>query len=528
MCANISTIKNSNMDKIQILWADDEIELLKPHILFLQDKGYFVDSVNNGFDAVELVKKKTFDIVFLDENMPGFSGLETLNQIKQSNPSLPVVMITKSEEEKIMEEAIGSKISDYLIKPVNPNQILLSLKKTLNEKSLVQEKSSQKYQQEFRNISLQMNGRLGYSDWKELYKKLTFWDLELEKSDDSMTDILHAQKKEANLLFAKYVAQHYIDWLNNKGEEVPIMSHRLLKDKLFPLINQNDSVFLIVIDNLRHDQWITLKPIIQEFFKMDEESLYCSILPTATHYARNSLFAGLMPSEIEKVYPDLWMNEEDEGNKNDHEHDLLQTSLKRHNKPVKTSYYKVLNVDFGKKVNDQFNNMLTNPLNVIVYNFVDMLSHARTDTKLIKELAEDEAAYRSVTLSWFQHSPLLELLKKIAAAKKKVFLTTDHGTIYVTTPTKVVGDRDTNSNLRYKVGRNLQYNDKEVFEIKNPSLAYLPKTNMTSKYIFAKENLFFAYPNNYNHYVGYYKNTFQHGGISLEEMLIPYVVMSPK
>lgn len=522
------TLKELAMEKINILWADDEIELLKPHLLFLKEKGYHVEAVNNGFDAIEINKKTNFDVVFLDENMPGYSGLQTLAEIKNHNPSIPVVMITKSEEERIMEEAIGSKIADYLIKPVNPNQILLSLKKILKEKVLVQEKSTQKYQQEFRQIAIQMSGKLNFSTWKELYKKLTFWELELENSDDSMKEILQSQKKEANQLFSKLIEQNYIDWLNNKGTDTPIMSHRLLKEKLFPQIQSNDSAFLIVIDNLRYDQWLLIKPIISEFFKLEEEGMYCSILPTATHYARNSLFAGLLPSEIEKIYPDLWMNEDDEGNKNDHEHDLLQTSLKRHNKSVKTSYFKVLNADFGKKVNDQFNNLLNNGLNVVVYNFVDMLSHARTDTKLIKELAEDEAAYRSVTLSWFQHSPLLELLKKISSAKKRVFITTDHGTIHVTNPSKVIGDKDTNTNLRYKVGKNLQYNEKEVFEIKNPSLAYLPKTNVSSKYIFAKENAFFAYPNNYNHYVSYYKNTFQHGGISLEEMLIPYVSLIGK
>ncbi len=518
------------MDKIQILWADDEIDLLKPHVLFLKEKGYDVETVSNGYDAIEKVKQTHFDIVFLDENMPGYSGLETLSVIKEINPSLPVIMITKSEEERIMEDAIGSKISDYLIKPVNPNQILLSLKKNLNEKRLVSEKSTSRYQQEFRNISMTLNGRLDLNEWKEIYKKLVFWELELAQAkEESMMEILKSQKKEANLLFAKYVEKNYLDWLGaSKDDQTPIMSHRLLKEKLFPQVSANDSTFLIVVDNLRLDQWLILKPLISEYFKFEDEGLYFSILPTATHYCRNSLFAGLMPSEIEKVYPELWMNEEDEGNKNDHEHDLLQTSLKRNNKNVKTSYFKVLNVDFGKKVNDQFHNMLNNQLNVIVYNFVDMLSHARTDTRLVKELAEDEAAYRSVTLSWFQHSPLLDLLKKIATAGKKVFITTDHGTIYVTTPSKVIGDKNTNTNLRYKVGKNMQYNEKEVFEIRDPSKAYLPKTNISSKYIFAKDSLFFAYPNNFNHYVSYYKETFQHGGISLEEMMIPYCLLTAK
>ena len=516
------------MDKINVLWADDEIDLLKPHVMFLEDKGYRVETVNNGYDAIEKVKEVNFDAVLLDENMPGYSGLETLAKLKETNPMLPVIMITKSEEEHIMEDAIGSKISDYLIKPVNPNQILLSLKKNLENKRLIKERSNQKYQQEFRNISISLSGRLDTIEWYDLYRKLAFWDLELGQAETSMREILNAQKKEANSLYAKFVSQNYIDWLHKNDDDIPIMSHTLLKDKLIKGLSSNQCDFLIVVDNLRHDQWLTLKPHLQDYFNIEEEGLYTSILPTATHYARNSLFAGLLPSEIEKIYPDLWMNEDDEGNKNDHEHELLKMNLRRCGKDLKTSYFKVLNSDFGKRVNDQFNNLLNNNLNVIVYNFVDMLSHAATDTRLVKELAEDEAAYRDVTLSWFKHSNLSDLLKKIADAGKRVFLTTDHGTIYVTHPSKVVGDRSTNTNLRYKVGKNLQYNEKEVFEIKNPKDAFLPKINVSSKYIFAKESLFFAYPNNYNHYVNYYKNTFQHGGVSMEEMMVPFVKLGSK
>ncbi len=516
------------MENIHILWADDEIDLLKPHVMFLEEKGYKVETANNGFDALELIAEQSFDVVLLDENMPGYTGLETLSKLKETHPSLPVIMITKSEEEHIMEDAIGSKISDYLIKPVNPNQILLSLKKNLDHKRLIKERSSQKYQQEFRNISMILNGRLNTNDWFDLYRKLTYWDLELGKSEDSMKEILNNQKKEANALFSKFVENNYEDWLNTKDEDNPTLSHLLLKEKLFDNLNEKDSVFLIVVDNLRYDQLLTLKPLLSEYFKIEEEGLYSSILPTATQYARNALFAGLMPSEIEKSYPDLWKNEEDEGSKNEHEHELLIKNLKRSGKNLKTSYFKVLNSDFGKKVNDQFNNLLNNNLNVIVYNFIDMLSHAATDTKLIKEMAEDEAAYRELTLSWFKHSNLSALLKKISAAGKKVFLTTDHGTILVEHPSKVIGDKATNTNLRYKVGKNLQYDEKDVLEVRNPKDIFLPKSNVSSKYIFAKENMFFAYPNNYNHYVNYYKDTFQHGGISLEEMLIPYVMFAPK
>ncbi len=514
------------MKEIKVLWADDEIDLLKPHILFLEEKGYQIDTVNNGFDALEMIKNTSYNAVLLDEQMPGYSGLDTLNELKHISPSMPVIMITKSEEEMIMEEAIGAKISDYLIKPVNPNQILLSLKKNLDTQRLVKEKSTQNYQKEFRNLSLKLNGPLDIFGWMDVFKDLTYWDIELAETSNDMREILNAQKREANAVFSKFVEKNYTDWLSD-STQAPLMSHTLLTQKLFKENTTSKGDFLIVIDNLRFDQWVVLKPLFEKYFKVDEQGLYLSILPTATHYARNALFAGLLPSEIEKIYPDLWLSEEDQGSKNKHEQDLFERLIKRNGKNWKTSYHKVLNSSFGKKVNDSFNNLMHNDLNIVVYNFVDMLSHAATDTKLIKELAEDESAYRSVVESWFKHSNLKQLLEKISSENKKVFLTTDHGTIYVQRPSKVIGDRNTNTNLRYKVGKNLSYQDKEVLTLHKPTQeGYLPKSNVSSKYIFAKEDYFFAYPNNYNHYVNYYKNTFQHGGISLEEMLIPYVKLS--
>jgi len=518
------------MDKIKILWADDEIDLLKPHIIFLQEKGYEVDTANSGDVALEMMKQKNFDIVFLDENMPGLSGIETLSRMKNTQPQLPVIMITKSEEEHIMEDAIGSKISDYLIKPVNPNQILLSLKKTLDNKRLISEKTTSAYQQDFRNIGMQMGDRLDYAQWCEVYKKLIFWELELEKSkDESMSDILVMQKKEANTLFSKFVENNYLSWLNGKEKTPPALSHLLLKTKLFPILEKEDSVFLIVIDNLRYDQWKMIEPIISEYFRVDSEEMYCSILPTATQYARNAIFSGLMPSEIQKQHPTLWKNEDEEGSKNAHEEELLAANLKRNGKDLKFSYNKISNHAAGKKLAENFNNLLQNKLNVIVYNFVDMLSHARTEMEVIRELADDEKAYRSITVSWYENSPLHDIIKQVAEKKAKLIITTDHGTIRVTEPTKIVGDRNVTSNLRYKSGKSLGGFDKrDVFEVRNPQDAFLPKQNVSTSYVFAKQDLFFAYPNNYNHYVTYYRNTFQHGGISLEEMLIPYIVLTAK
>jgi CheY-like chemotaxis protein len=517
------------MDKIHILWADDEIELLKPHILFLKEKGYEVITANSGNEATEVINNYPFDIVFLDENMPGLSGLETLKLIKNVKPNLPIVMITKSEEETIMEDAIGSNIADYLIKPVNPNQILLCLKKNLENKRLISEKSTSNYQQEFRNIGMSLMEKLDFKQWVEMHKKICRWEIELEKSKDSgMGEILQNQRDEANMLFSKYVEDNYVSWISGSSPEKPIMSHTLIKEKLLPLLAKPNPTFFLLIDNLRYDQWKMLQPIIEQYFRISDEDIFCSILPTATHYARNALFAGLVPSEIEKMYPTLWLNEDDEGTKNQHEEELFGTLLKRYGKEVKYSYTKILNLNAGKKLLETMPNLMSNKVNVIVYNFVDMLSHARTEMEVIKELAEDEAAYRSLTVSWFEHSPLIEIIQFIAEKKANLVITTDHGSIRVKNPTKVIGDKNTNTNLRYKVGKALQYERKDVLEIRNPKDAYLPRLNVSSSYIFCKEDKFFAYPNNFNYYVNFYKNTFQHGGISMEEMLIPCITLSPK
>ncbi|MDG1914945.1 MAG: bifunctional response regulator/alkaline phosphatase family protein [Crocinitomix sp.] len=511
----------------RILWADDEIDLLKPHILFLEQKGYEIDTINNGADAVDMADEKHYDIIFLDENMPGLNGLETLAKIKAKNQSVPVIMITKSEEECIMEGAIGGQISDYLIKPVNPNQILLSLKKNLLKKDLVSQKNTHDYQVEFRQIGMRLNDRLDVDEWADIYKKLVSWELKLEESnDEGMKEIFAMQKKDANTQFCKFIDNNYRDWIDG-DEDAPLMSHNLLKSKVFDSVGK-EPVFLIVIDNLRYDQWAVLKPLISEYFNVEKEEVFYSILPTATQYARNAIFAGMMPSDIERRHPDLWLNENDEGGKNMHEAELLKANLKRNNKQVKMSYNKVVKLDFAKRLVDRFNDLLQNDLNVIVYNFVDMLSHARTEMEVIKELADDESAYRSLTKSWFNHSPLRDIFKKISEKGIKTFLTTDHGTIRVDTPVKIVGDKHTNTNLRYKVGKNLSFNEKDVIVSSDPAAIKLPKTNVSSNYIFAKENDFFAYPNNFNYYANYYKDTFQHGGVSLEEIIIPFVELSAK
>ncbi len=517
------------MRKPRILWVDDEIDVLRAHIIFLESKDYEVETANNGLDAIEEVKAKFFDIIFLDENMPGMSGLETLNEIKSVSPNVPVVMITKSEEENIMDEAIGSKIADYLIKPVNPKQILLSLKKNIDQKRLVTQQTTSAYQTQFSQIGMRINDRLNYNEWVDIYKKLVFWEIELGSSEDAAMDqVLAMQKDDANKAFFKFIKENYLEWLNRDRSERPMLSQDVFQERVFPLLDAGQKVFVLVIDNLRLDQWRIISPVFEEYFRVDSDELYMSILPTATMYARNAMFAGMLPAEIERVYPDLWEDDDNEGNKNRHEEQLLRKQMERHRRKEKVYFEKVSGIRRDRQTSESLKNILENDLSVMVFNFVDMISHARTEMEMIRELANDENAYRSLTLSWFNHSSLRDLIRSLAGNNIQLVVTTDHGAIRVDNPVKVIGDRETNTNLRYKLGKNLNYKSKHVFEVRDPRLAYLPSRNVSTSYVFASNSDFFAYPNNYNYYANYYKDTFQHGGISLEEMIIPLVRMVPK
>jgi DNA-binding response OmpR family regulator len=516
--------------KTKILWVDDEIDLLKPHIIFLENKDYEVHTATNGSDAIDLVSENQFDIIFLDENMPGYTGLETLSRIKQINNIVPVVMITKSEEEAIMDEAIGSQMADYLIKPVNPKQILLSIKKNINKRELVTKQTTSAYQGEFSRLGMKINDSFTIDDWEEVYRKLTYWEMELSNSNDkTMDEVLQMQKTEANSAFCRFISKNYLGWLNQNSNNRPLISTDIFSKRVFPLLDKGRKVFVMLIDNLRFDQWRALSPIVGEYYNIINDEIYTSILPTATMYARNSIFSGLMPADIKKAYPDFWFDDDnEEGGKNNFEEELLRKQMARHGRKEKLYFEKITTSKPGRKGSDNLNQILQSELAVLVLNFVDMISHARTEMNMIKELAGDEAAYRSLTVSWFKHSGLPEMLKELSSNNFDLIITTDHGTINVNNPIKVIGERSTNTNLRYKQGRNLNYNPKEVFEVKRPADAHLPSMNVSSAYIFAMRQDFFAYPNNYNHYANYYKNTFQHGGISLEEMMIPIIRLEPK
>lgn len=512
-----------------ILWVDDEIELLKAHIIFLQKKGYDVTTVSNGADAIEECRQHTFDLIMLDEMMPGLTGLDTLQQIKEIQPQTPVVMVTKSEEENIMDQAIGAKIADYLIKPVNPSQILLTLKKNIHRREIVTEVTQSSYQQAYQQLAMKIMDCKSWDDWTNVYKQLVHWELELSDTDSQMTDMLVMQKEEADKGFAKFIKSNYMEWVDpermgSNHYPRPLMSPDLFKDRVFPAINAGEKVFLIVIDNFRYDQWRILAKQIGDQFDIDE-GIYLSILPTATQYARNAIFSGLMPNKIEQMFPELWVDEDESEGKNLNEEPLIQTQIDRFRRHDTFSYHKINDSSAAEKFIKQFNHLKENDLNVVVLNFIDMLSHARTESKMVRELANNESAYRSITLSWFRHSVMAELFRLLSQSDYRVIVTTDHGSIRASKPIKIIGDRNTNTNLRYKLGKNLSYNPKEVFVVKNPKMAQLPAPNVSTSYVFATGNTFFAYPNNYNYYVSYYKDTFQHGGISMEEMMVPLISM---
>jgi len=514
---------------VKILWVDDEVELLKPHVLFLRSKGYEVDTCNNGYDAIDQASGTAYDLIILDEMMPGMTGLETLPRIKEVRPTTPVIMVTKSEEENIMDKAIGSKIADYIIKPVNPNQVLLSIKKNVHQQRLVTEQATADYRAEFGRISNSLQTADSFADWCNIYRRLTSWDIELSESNDpGIREVIQYQKAEANQEFSKFVRRNYYDWINRRSEQTPVMSHTLMRSRIFPVVDRNAKTTLLLIDNFRYDQWRSINPLLHSYYDVAVDDFYYAILPTATQYARNAIFAGLMPLSIDKLMPNKWLNDNEEGGKNQYEEEFLRRQMQSNGKSYKYTFDKLVRPEAGRKLLENIQRIYDADFSVIVYNFLDILSHARTETEIIRELTEDEASFRSLTRSWFEHSDLFTLLKMLSERGHTVIVTSDHGTIRVDNPVRVTGDRETSSNLRYKTGRNLQYNAREVYEVTRPEDIQLPRINLSSSYIFAYNSDFLVYNNDANRFIRYYKNTFQHGGISMEEMIVPYIVLNPK
>ena len=511
--------------KYTVLWTDDEIDLLMPHIIFLENKGFKIIKSNSGNDAINILKNNKIDIIILDENMPGLGGIETLEIIKVKYPMLPVVMLTKNEEEDIMDLAIGSKINDYLLKPVNPHQVLSSLKKILESNKLVEENSQTKYLKEFNDLSNIVHKINTSDEWFQHYKKLIYWELEFENHKNiEMLNIIKSQHEDANKVFKNFIIRNYENWINETDISNTTLSHNLFRKKIKPLIGEKPTL-LLIIDNLRFDQWKVIEPLICPLFETHEESYYLSILPTTTQYSRNSIFSGLTPYEMSKKFPYWWINDDSNDAKNKFEYEFLKFQLKNLNISGKISYHKINDQKNGKSLTDSILNHKNEILTSVIYNFVDLISHAKTDMNIIKELASNNQSFRSLTVSWFKNSYVYDLIKKVSENNFNLIITTDHGNISVNKPIEINGKKNATKNLRYKLGKDLKSKGKDVFEVTNPSKIGLPDLGISYKYIFTSGSDFFVYPNNFNEYANLYQNSFQHGGISMEEMILPFVFL---
>lgn len=515
-----------------ILWADDEIDLLRPHVLFLESKGYEVTTVSNGADAVDAVENRRYDVVLLDEQMPGMDGLATLAEIKSREPELPVVMVTKSEEERIMEEALGGQISDYLTKPVNPSQILLTCKRLLERQRLRSEKASQDYLQSFSQITMALMNPLDHEEWVELYQQLVRYDTELEGADEGARQVLGDQFREANRAFGRFVEDEYAGWIAavdaGEAEGRPVLSHEVIPHYVFPELDGGKPVVFFVIDCMRYDQWLEFEKLLFPLFNL-ERTFHYGLLPTATPYSRNAIFSGLLPRDLAQRYPKLWADgEDDEHSRNRNEEEFLQDLLRRKHRNVRLRYDKLIGSQDGRDFADNTRSLLDHDLSAVVVNFVDILAHSRSDSAVLKEIAPDERAYRALTRTWFEHSWLYQAFQDLAREDCTIVITTDHGAIRSLHATKVLGDRETSTALRYKYGRNIKCDKRHAIFVRDPEAYGLPRGHLNTNYIIAKEDYYFVYPTNYSHYLNRYRDTMQHGGASLEEMILPVLTLRPK
>lgn len=507
----------------RILWVDDEIDLLKPHILYLEEKGYLVEKVSNGRDAVSTIGKQSFDLILLDEMMPGLDGIATLREIKELRPEIPVIMITKNEEEWLMDEAISQKIANYLTKPVNPSQIFLVCKKILEEEKILGEKAASTYLVDFRQIEATLSADLEVNDWWELYLKLVHWQLELDdRKDLGLSTILDEQLKNADRKFTQFVIDHYLDWVHASPQDRPTLSVDVIERYITPSLLDGQKVFMLVIDCFRLDHALTILPDLQRHFNVDTD-FHLSILPSATPFSRNAIFSGRFLSEIQAKEPELWKSMmENEGSMNRHEPDLLGKQLRRLGcGNISFGYHKVNVAGEGQIFLHRMKEYMDTQLIALVVNFVDLLTHHRSQSDVLREMMLDESGYRSLVSTWFENSWLFDVLTELSRSPYRVVLTTDHGSIRVQKGVQVVADRETSTGVRYKYGRNLNTPEKHALVVKHPNDYFLPEMTTGTNYLVAKEDSYFVYPTQYRKYMNLFQNSFQHGGISMEELLVP-------
>jgi CheY-like chemotaxis protein len=517
-------------DRRQILWADDEIDLLRPHIKFLEQKGFAVTAVPNGEDALSALSRQRFDVVLLDEMMPGLGGLATLDAIKSRDLTLPVILVTKSEEETLMEEAIGKRITDYLIKPVNPSQVFLACKRVLDAEKLQDSQRARDYVGEMQRWQSLDIRRLGWEEWVELALDVARWDVRFDNLPDAGLKQAHQDfRRSLNIDFARFVEDGYPHWVR-RPDQRPKLSTDVVKHAVVPPLKQGRRVVFIIIDCMRLDQWLTLEPLIEEYFDIKRE-YYCSILPTATPYSRNAIFSGLLPAELHRRHPDLWQeSSNDERTKNRFERQLLDFQLERMRAmPEKgTKYMKIYTADEAHQTRRQINSIAGLALVSMVFNFLDILAHGRSESEILQELAPDEAAFRAVMKAWFTHSPLYDIIRALSTQDCTVVLTTDHGAVLGRRAALVYGNRDTSTNLRYKFGLNLNCDSKQAVIVRKPMDFMLPDDGVNKNYILAREDFYFVYPTRFHEFERQYRNSLQHGGISVEEMILPLVTLTPR